>query len=73
MNAVIRAWKDASFRKQCAAEGSLSSVPHPAGQIELDEREMDLVCGAMRPVPTTRKSDLTCANWACTYSPVVCN
>ncbi len=71
MNPVIRAWKDASFRKHAAEPAGAPADLNPAGEIELDERELTLVAGAMRP-PTTRKAVQTCENWACTFSQVVC-
>lgn len=72
MNAIniIRAWKGTSAGNESSPRDG--SPLNPAGDIELNECELGLVFGGMRPQPGTNKTDHTCEVWTCTYSPVVC-
>ena len=42
---IIRAWKDAEYRRSLSDEKRAQLPAHPAGLIELDEAEMTAVVG----------------------------
>lgn len=64
---IIRAWKDAVYRKSLSSEEQAQVPAHPAGEILLTEEEMASVNGgaptALRTCPT---------NFACPTDPPHC-
>jgi mersacidin/lichenicidin family type 2 lantibiotic len=50
--AIIRAWKDESFRNSLTPEERAALPANPAGLIELDDAHLQLAAGAL-PAPYT--------------------
>lgn len=60
---VIRAWKNPTYRNSLSTRELAQLPPHPAGSIELDEKDIAEVSGG-RPKVTE--------NWACSLPTLVC-
>jgi mersacidin/lichenicidin family type 2 lantibiotic len=43
---IVRAWKDAEYRRSLSAEEQTFLPEHPAGSIELADEELEQVAGA---------------------------
>ena len=63
--AIIRAWKDESFRNSLTAEERALIPANPAGLIELDDAHLQVAAGALPPEAFT-------ANHTCTVDTEVC-
>jgi mersacidin/lichenicidin family type 2 lantibiotic len=46
MNNVVRAWKDAAYRQTLSTEEQSVLPANPAGEIELNDTELDAIFGA---------------------------
>jgi len=50
---VIRAWKDARYRKGLSSAERAALPQHPSGLVELTDEELQAAAGAFGPAQTT--------------------
>jgi mersacidin/lichenicidin family type 2 lantibiotic len=67
--AIIRAWKDASFRAGLSDTERALLPEHPSGLIELDDAQLETAAGA-RP-PYTENNTCTLDSYVCCCDSVV--
>ncbi len=60
---IIRAWKDEEYRQSLSEDERALLPPHPAGIIELTDRELGAVAGGTGVEPTYQISTLGCCSW----------
>ncbi len=61
---IIRAWKDEDYRRSLSEAERAQLPTHPAGLIEIDDTDLGLVAGGMRPNThsTVTSNDICCCS-----------